>query len=51
MERAATEGHCDIVNFFIARGANAWEVSIESAFLNGHYDLVEYLSNHPERRS
>ena len=40
----ATYGdHKDLVEFFISKGANSWQLSIEAADEQEHYDLVDFL--------
>jgi len=43
MLRAAKGGHLDVVEFFIAKGANNWDYAIGSAATGGHFDLVEFF--------
>lgn len=40
---AAKEGHRDLVNFFIEKGANHWNTSFKNAAIGGHRDLVEFF--------
>jgi len=41
--KAAEDGFVDIIKFFIDKGANNNDVSLNTAFLNGHYDAFKYL--------
>ena len=40
---AAFEGHKDLVDFFISKGANDWDWGMFSAAEGGHKDLVDFF--------
>ncbi len=43
MEHAAIGGHKDLVDFFIAKGANDWNLGMRHAASGGHKDLVDFF--------
>ena len=43
MRGAARGGHKDLVNLFISKGANDWDMGMHGAAQGGHKDLVEYF--------
>jgi len=43
MNGAAKEGHKDLVEFFIEKGANDWNAGMNGAARGGHKDLVEFF--------
>ena len=42
MYGADREGHRDLVDFCISKGANDWDVLINGAIDGGHRDLFEF---------
>jgi len=43
LERAAKDGDVDLIEFFIAKGANAWQRGMYGAAVGGHKDLVDFF--------
>ena len=43
MYNAAVGGHKDLVEFFISKGADNWNLGMQSAALGGHKDLIEFF--------
>jgi hypothetical protein len=43
--KASKQGHKDLVQFFIDKGANDWNWALSGASLGGHKDLVEFFIN------
>ena len=43
MEGAAEGGHRDLVDFFIAKGANYWDTGMHYALQGGHQNLVKFF--------
>ena len=43
MELAAKDGHRDLVDLFISKGANDWDYGMEGAAEGGHRDLVNFF--------
>ena len=40
---AAREGHVDLVEYLVSKGANDWDSGMESASRGGHLELVKYF--------
>jgi len=43
MIAAAESGHRDLVDFFIAKGADDWNEGMRKAVIGGHRDLVDFF--------
>ena len=43
MRFAAQEGHRDLVDFFILKGADGWNLGLAGAAQGGHKDLVDFF--------
>ena len=41
--KASKQGHLDLVQLFINKGANNWNWALEGASKGGHKDLVQFL--------
>jgi ankyrin repeat protein len=40
---ASTQGHKDLVHFFINKGANDWNFALHCASQGGHKDLIQFF--------
>jgi len=47
---AAEGGHRDLVDFFISKGANDWNLAMYYAALGGHRDLVDFFKRKMQTR-